>query len=53
MKQHVCDERATREHFNLVGKELPTPTTSGVAWCGVRYVGWAFVDATPLFPEGV
>lgn len=44
--RHVCDERATREKFNLVGSDKPLPTTHGIAWCGEHYVGWAFNDAS-------
>lgn len=45
VSRHVRDERGTREHFNLVGKEIPYAHPVK-AWCGA-FVGreFHFLDA--------
>ena len=42
---HTRDERATREKFDLVGKEIPQGHAF-VAWCGKEvYSRWMYLDA--------
>lgn len=40
--RHIRDERGSREHMGLVGKELPL--AGGLGWCGEWIEGeWMFV----------